>query len=170
MHVLVIRHGPAGDRDEFAKTGQDDSERPLTSDGKAQMRRAARGLHTVVPKIDTIASSSYVRAHQTAEIVAEPYDRIPVEILPALIPDGSRPEILRWLREAAPDATVAIVGHESDLSVLIAWLLTGEAKAFLELKKGGACVIDYDGRPPASPGAGHLGWCLTRSQLERVGA
>ena len=42
MRLLVIRHAPAEDRDEFAKTGKDDSERPLTDDGKAQMRRAAR--------------------------------------------------------------------------------------------------------------------------------
>jgi phosphohistidine phosphatase len=169
VRLLVIRHAPAEDRDEFAKTGKDDSERPLTDDGKAQMRRAARGLHTLVPQIDVLAASPYVRTTETAEIVAAAYDDIPVEPLRALIPDGSRREVLRWLRAEPSDATVAIVGHESDLSVLIAWLLTGSAKPWLELKKGGACVVDYHGRPPARPGNGHLAWCLTRSQLEKVG-
>lgn len=168
MHLLVIRHGPAGDRDEFAKTGKDDSERPLTDEGKAKMRRAARGLHSIVPKIDLLASSPYVRAQETAEIVAEAYDGKAIETLRALVPGGSRPEILRWLRAAPEDATVAIVGHESDLSELISWLLTGSAKPWLELKKGGACAIDYDGRPPARSGAGLLAWCLTRSQLENL--
>jgi phosphohistidine phosphatase len=170
VQLLVIRHGPAGDRAEFAKTGQDDSERPLTPGGKSKMRRAARGLHTLIRKLDLMASSPYVRARQTADIVAEAYDGIAVETLRALIPDGSRPEILRWLRAASPDATVAVVGHESDLSELISWLLTGKPTPLLELKKGGVCLIEYDGRPPARPGAGQLAWCLTRSQLERLGA
>ena len=30
MRLLVIRHGDAGDREEFAFTGRPDSERPLT--------------------------------------------------------------------------------------------------------------------------------------------
>jgi phosphohistidine phosphatase len=67
----VIRHAPAADRAEFAKTGKDDSERPLTDDGKTKMRRAARGLRSLVPKLDLLASSPYVRAHETAEIVAD---------------------------------------------------------------------------------------------------
>ncbi len=78
MRLLVIRHGPAGDRDEFAKTGKDDSERPLTTDGKAKMRRAARGLRALVPHIDVLASSSHVRAHQTARIVAGAYPGLDV--------------------------------------------------------------------------------------------
>lgn len=168
MLLLVIRHAPAGDSAEFAKTGKDDSERPLTAEGKAQMRRAARGLRSLVPTIDVLATSPYVRTTETAQIVAAAYDDIPVEPLSALEPGGSRQEILRWLRAAKPDATVAIVGHESDLSELIAWLLTGSAKPWLELKKGGACRMDYHGRPPARSGHGHLVWCLTRSQLEKV--
>lgn len=167
--LLVIRHGPAGDRDVWAKTGKDDSERPLTTEGKAKMRRAARGLRAIVPHIDILASSPYVRAHQTAKIVAGAYEGLDVQLLEALIPDGSRSDILRWLRTAPDNATVAIAGHESDLSELIAWLLTGSAKPWLELKKGGACLIAYDGLPPARPPAGRMEWCLTRGQLERVG-
>jgi phosphohistidine phosphatase len=168
--LLIIRHAPAGDRDEFAKTGKDDSERPLTSEGKAKMRRAARGLRALVPQIDLLASSPYVRAHQTAKIVAGAYGKLDIQLLKTLIPGGSRPEILRWLRSAPDDATVAIAGHETDLSELIAWLLTASPKPFLELKKGGACLISYDGTPPARPPAGRMEWVLTRGQLERIGA
>ena len=169
MQLLVIRHAPAEDRVEFAKTGEPDSERPLTASGARKMRRAAIGLRALVPSIDVLAASPYVRTRQTAAIVADAYDGMSVELLRTLVPDGSRPEILRWLRAAKPDATVAIVGHESDLSELISWLLTGSPKPRLELKKGGACLITYDGRPPARPGAGSMAWCLTRSHLERLG-
>ena len=34
MHLLVIRHGLAGDREEFAFTGRPDTERPLTKEGR----------------------------------------------------------------------------------------------------------------------------------------
>ena len=168
MKLLVIRHAPAEDRAEFAKTGKPDGDRPLTDAGKRKMRRAAAGLRSLIPSLDVLASSPYTRTHQTAEIVAAAYGGIAIEPLRALMPDGSRPEILRWLRTAAPDATVAIVGHESDLSELISWLVTGSPKPRLELKKGGACLIEYDGRPPARPGAGRMAWVLTRSHLERL--
>jgi phosphohistidine phosphatase len=170
MQLLVIRHAPAEDRAEFARTVKDDAERPLTAVGVRKMRRAARGLRSLVPALDALAASPYVRAAQTAQIVSKAYDGFTVEPLRALIPDGSRPEILRWLRALAPDATVAIVGHESDLSELISWLLTGSAKARLSLGKGGACLIEYDGLPPARPGAGRMEWLLARSHLERLGA
>jgi phosphohistidine phosphatase len=170
MQLLVIRHAPAEDRAEFAKTGQDDSKRPLTAAGERKMRRAARGLRTLVPTLDVLAASPYVRTAETAAIVAETYKGITVEPLRALIPDGSRAEVLRWLRTHGPDATVGIVGHESDLSELISWLLTGSAKPRLSLKKGGACLLEYDGQPPARPGAGQMAWLLTRSHLEQLGA
>jgi phosphohistidine phosphatase len=169
MRLLVIRHAPAEDRDEFAKTEKPDGERPLTPGGKRGMARAAKGLRQLVPSIDVLASSPYVRAWQTAQIVADAYSDLTITPVRALIPGGSRTETLRWLRTAGPDATVAIVGHEPDLSELISWLLAGSTKALLSLKKGGACLIEYDGHPPARPGAGTMAWTLTRSQLERLG-
>ena len=70
MNVLVIRHAIAEDRDVFARTEKDDDERPLTDEGRKKMARGAQGLHTLVPKLDLIASSPLVRAQQTAAIVA----------------------------------------------------------------------------------------------------
>ena len=52
MHLLIVRHAVAQDRDEFAASGQDDSERPLIKDGRKKMRLAARGLAAVAPAVD----------------------------------------------------------------------------------------------------------------------
>jgi pimeloyl-ACP methyl ester carboxylesterase len=52
MQLLVIRHAIAEDRDAFAASGRDDSERPLTESGRDKMRRVARGLRELVPRID----------------------------------------------------------------------------------------------------------------------
>jgi phosphohistidine phosphatase len=178
LDLLIVRHGPAGDRDEWAKTGKDDDERPLTPRGMREMRRAARGLRQLVTEVDAIGTSPLVRARETAAILAEVYDVVPDEA--RAIGDGDRHGILRWVRSAAAvvakkrgkteRVTIAVVGHEPDLSVSVSWLLTGRApdeeSPWMELKKGGACLLSFDGRP--RPRQAHLRWLLTRSQLERV--
>ena len=52
-----------------------DDLRPLTADGKRDMREAARGLRNVVPRLDLLATSPLVRAIETAEILGATYDR-----------------------------------------------------------------------------------------------
>src|SRR5918912_545668 len=47
MRLLVVRHAIAMDRAEFARSGKDDSERPLTKDGRNKMAKGARGLRAV---------------------------------------------------------------------------------------------------------------------------
>ena len=74
MHLLIIRHAIAEDRDAFAKTGKPDDLRPLTSEGRAKMIRCAEGLHVIAPEISVLASSPRTRAHETAEIVGREYD------------------------------------------------------------------------------------------------
>jgi phosphohistidine phosphatase len=180
LDLLIVRHGPAGDRDEWAKTNKDDDERPLTPRGTREMRRAARGLAELVNTVDAIGTSPLVRARETADILASEYDVVPEQV--PVIGDGDRHGILRWVRSAAAAVakkkrgkaervTVAIVGHEPDLSASICWLLDGRAidgnaEPWVELKKGGACLLSFDGRP--RPRRAHLRWLLTRSQLERV--
>lgn len=44
MKLLVIRHGIAMDKDEFARTGQSDDLRPLTAEGMSEMNRVAEGF------------------------------------------------------------------------------------------------------------------------------
>ena len=78
MKLLVIRHAIAEDQAEFAKTGKDDRERPLTKAGQRKMRKAAAGLKTLIDHIDIFASSALVRAVQTAGIISPKFDKIAV--------------------------------------------------------------------------------------------
>jgi len=73
VRILVVRHGPAGDREEWERTGKDDSLRPLTPKGKKEVRKAAAGLVRLIPSLDLIATSPWTRAAQTAEIVNREY-------------------------------------------------------------------------------------------------
>ena len=51
MQLLVVRHGIAVDHDEWAKEHSDDTERPLTAEGKKKMKECAKGLRALVPRV-----------------------------------------------------------------------------------------------------------------------
>src|SRR5215212_10056338 len=110
MQLLIVRHAVAEDRDEFARTGQDDAQRPLTKAGRRKMRRAVRGLRAVVPRIDVLATSPFTRAAETAKIVAAEYEGLEPETVSELTPDGKYKDLIGWLRGQAARDLVAIVG------------------------------------------------------------
>jgi phosphohistidine phosphatase len=167
MELLVIRHAIAEDRDAFASTGRDDSERPLTSAGRDKMRRVAAGLCREVPKIDLLASSPYTRAMQTAELVAEAYRIDEIKKVDALVPESPLDQFLTWLQRRSTAKVVAIVGHEPHLGELVTWLLSGIRESRVDMKKGGACLIEFEGQPGA--GLGVLQWLMGPGQLRRLG-
>jgi|SRR5687768_354609 len=167
MNFLVIRHAIAEDREAWALTGVSDDERPLTEAGRRKMKRAVRGLHRVVERIDVLAASPWVRAVQTAEIVARRYDDVPLARIESLIPERPLPEFLEWLKRLDQTDVVAVVGHEPHVSELISWLLTGRHGPLLEMKKGAACMLSFSGAPEA--GTAQLEWLLTPAQLRRIG-
>ncbi|HEY8196695.1 MAG TPA: phosphohistidine phosphatase SixA [Gemmatimonadales bacterium] len=165
MKLVIIRHGPAGDSEEWKAEGRDDRLRPLTPEGRKEMQRVAPGLARVVPTIDVLATSPLTRAAETAEIVAQAYDSKAI-VLEALAPDRDPDEVVGWLQKHPIDHTVALVGHEPHLSTLVGYLLTGTRKSFIDLKKGGACRLDLPGAP--QPGKGNLKWLLTPRELRRL--
>lgn len=167
MELLVIRHAIAEDRETFQQKGKPDAERPLTERGRRRMRSAARGLATLVPGIDVLATSPYARAVETAEIVSRAFrDAAPTPMtVDLLTPEGSFEALLTWLGEEPADRT-AIVGHEPHLSGFISWLLTGRHGSFVELKKGAASLLQLPPRGPA--GSAFLRWALTPGQLRAL--
>ena len=69
MNLYIIRHAIAVD--EGTPEYEDDSQRPLTDKGKKKMRQIAKGLRALGVEFDLILSSPYVRAKETAEILAD---------------------------------------------------------------------------------------------------
>jgi phosphohistidine phosphatase len=163
MQLLVIRHAIAEDAEDFARSGKSDELRPLTNDGRERMRAGVRGLRRVCPGVDVLGSSPLLRARQTAEIVAVEFGIRDIAEVDALRPGSKRADLLAWLRDH--DAgTVAIVGHNPDLSELTGWLVTGEPRSIVNLKKGAAVLLDFaDNRPRA--GGATLSWALTPAQM-----
>lgn len=165
MKLLIVRHGRAGKREEWEAEGRDDRLRPLTTKGKKEVRRAADGLHRLVPTLDLLATSPWSRAAETAEILAREYRRR-VETVEELTGDHKPEDLMPWLQQQQRD-TVGLVGHEPHLGLLVGYLLTGKSVSFVSLKKGGACLLEVPDSP--RPGTAVLQWLLTDRELRRVG-
>lgn len=165
--LILIRHAIAEDRDAAAAAGRDDTLRGLTKRGRARMARGAAGLRSLVPSINVLASSPLRRATETAAIVSAEYDGLAVTTVLALAPDAPLGEALEWLRRLRSAVTVAVVGHEPYLGTFATWLLTGVEESRTPLGKGGACAVEFDGRPRA--GEGRLEWLAPPGVLRRLG-
>jgi phosphohistidine phosphatase len=167
MLLLVVRHAIAEDPAEYARQHADDDGRPLTAEGRKKMKRAARGLRSLVPGLDRLATSPLTRALQTAEILAAAYDGIEPTTVAALAPGQPTAALAAWLGGELHHTAVAIVGHEPGLSRAVSWLLAGGERSFIELKKGAACLLACADQVGA--GSATLQWALSSSQLRDLG-
>jgi len=163
VRVVLVRHGPAEERD--PARWPNDERRPLTTKGKAQTRRAARGIARVADPVDRVVSSAAERAVATAEMVRSALDRPPkLETWPELAP-GNLPNPIfdRLRRSARPGQEVVLVGHEPTLAEFIGLALVGDDVSLVHLTKGGAACLEFPAQP--KPGSARLVWLLTRKQL-----
>jgi phosphohistidine phosphatase len=167
VNLVVVRHAVAKDREAFARTGADDSERPLTRRGRREFKKGARGIARLVGDVDVLATSPLVRAVETAALLARALGGVRAVRRSELEPDASPRGLLAWLGSHGRRATVAVVGHEPHLSLLVATCAAGRASDLLDLDKGGACLLSFEGAP--RPGGAKLLWLLTASQLRRLG-
>jgi phosphohistidine phosphatase len=164
MNIYILRHGIAA---EPGTPGiKTDAERPLIPKGERRLRAAAAAMRKMELSFDLILSSPYLRARQTAEIIAEELKlKKRLELSDALVPSGNAKNLVRQLNEWQPaPENVLLVGHEPYLSRLIALLATGNAGATVEMKKGALCKLEAEELE-----FGHcatLVWLLTPSQME----
>lgn len=163
MNLFILRHGLAVEPGTagYAK----DSERPLISKGKRKLWKIAQAIESMEISFDWIVSSPYLRARQTAEIIAEALDlRKKVECSETLTPAGSAKKLIELLnhREPTPD-DVLLVGHEPYLSDLISLLVAGDASMSVAMKKGGLCKLSADAL--AHDRCAILEWLLTPKQM-----
>jgi phosphohistidine phosphatase len=161
VELHVVRHAVAFDKD--PRVWPDDRLRPLTPEGEEAFGRAARGLRLLVPSVDILLSSPYVRSWRTAEILHEA-GWPPPSRCPALEVDRPPSDAVPVLRTYAEERSVAIVGHEPHLGRLVSLLVTGDQDRIpLELAKGGAASLSRDGS--VFPGGYSLVWVLTQELL-----
>jgi phosphohistidine phosphatase len=164
MNLYILRHGLAAERD--LQTFPDDSRRPLLLKGKARIRLVAQALQALEVSFDRVLSSPYLRASQTAEIVAARLGlKKRLDFCDELTPGGDPKALVRYVNRLQPvPEDVLLVGHEPDLSQLISLLISGGPTAAIEMKKGSLAklVIETELRYAR---CAILAWLLTSKQL-----
>jgi phosphohistidine phosphatase len=165
MDLYLVRHAAAFDFDPSYMS--DDSQRPLSPEGQKRFSRAALGLRGLVPSVDQVLSSPWVRAWQTAELLASEAGWPHPVACEALASGRAPAEVLQALQPYTGSAAIALVGHEPSLHELASYLLTADASnAQIEMKKG--AVVRLEVGEGLRPGAGRLLWLLPPKVLRAL--
>jgi phosphohistidine phosphatase len=166
MNLYIIRHGIAEDLG--AHNNQDDSKRALTEKGRIKMAGISEGLQDFGLELDLILSSPYLRAKETAEIVAETFKmKDKLVYSENLAPTGDHERLIDEINEKYGVENLAVVGHEPLLSSLASLLLSGQPSLNITMKKGSVCCLCFDKN--LSKGGAVLEWLLTPHQLIALG-
>jgi phosphohistidine phosphatase len=166
VNLYLLRHGIAVDPG--SPGYENDSERPLIPKGERRLREAAAAMKKLELSFDLILSSPFTRAKQTAEIVAEELKlKKRLEFSDELAPGGSFKALIQKLNGWEPALeNVLLVGHEPSLSRLVSLLMSGDADAEIEMKKGGLCKLEAAELQHGQ--CARLAWLLTPAQMELI--
>lgn len=172
VQLYILRHGEAGKRVAAGSAAAArDSERALTVAGREEVEEIADALSKLGIKPDLVATSPLKRARQTADIAAK---RLKVKKgslaeWDELKPEGRRADLYKKLAQSAgkPDSEVMIVGHEPQLSTLIAEVVFGApAPGKIVLKKAGLAKVTITSFQPSLKG--ELRWLLAPKHMKRM--
>ena len=163
MNLFLLRHGLAVDS---SKPGfKKDADRPLPPKGKQRLWRVAEAMEEMDLEFEAIISSPFVRAAQTADIIAEAFEiRKKLSTSDHLTPNGNPKLLLEHLNQLEPAPKgVLLVGHEPYLSQLIGLLVAGNTNALIDLKKGALCKLEIENLRCGR--CATLAWLLTPKQM-----
>ncbi len=149
ISLYLVRHGIAIDLAD--SKGASDELRPLTGKGRRRFRKAARAFGKLAGKVDFILTSPLVRAVQTAEILAGEVKHGEVAVLEELASGGVAALLAAVAKRAGTGKSVALVGHEPQLSSILTALahLGPEESSKLDFRKGAIVRLDVSGLPDA---------------------
>lgn len=132
MDLFLVRHAIAEER----KAGLPDAERALTDKGYSRFKLVVRTLVRSGFRFDRVYHSPWLRAVQTAELLAPLNDGPMVEVEGLAVPP--HPDFLASLE----GEHVACVGHEPWISDALSLLTTGNPNgSWLRFKKGGVAWL-----------------------------
>ncbi|GHC00914.1 phosphohistidine phosphatase SixA [Cerasicoccus arenae] len=162
MRLYLLRHAEA------SYDAPSDSERELTPKGEKSIEKLC-GLLKPKEFGDLLAvhHSTLLRAKQTAQLFREGLGlSIPQIEIAGLAPENDPLALLSFLHGS--DKDLMIVGHNPHLSILTAWLLTGNPSAdCIDFKKSGLLCLERGSGPSFRRPAGVwvLSWFLTNNPV-----
>lgn len=161
MDLYVIRHARAADAAFYGE----DSDRPLTPEGRHHASDLGRAMLRHGVRFDRVIVSPYVRAVETAELmlVALQYQG-GIEIARQLVPESTALNVLGAVIEPNRDCErLAIVGHEPVLGSLLSFLLQ---RKNIRPGTGAVVALKLAAAEPDKPERAALRWVMTPSHLE----
>jgi phosphohistidine phosphatase len=153
MDIYLVRHGEYVDLG--SKTLEQDSLNPLSDVGIALLQKQAKTLAAWQIPVEQIVTSPFVRAKQTAKILADGIGVALDEHVALTRTFFNVAGLTQILQEYAHTKHLMLVGHESDLSTVAAAVIGGGR---LELARGGMIRIALD---TIAPPQGRLIWLLS---------
>jgi phosphohistidine phosphatase len=163
MELYLLRHGLAVELENPDR--RRDFARELTGEGKRKLEHVSDALQALEISFDLILTSTYMRALQTAKIIATGLDLTEqVQCIEQLAPGASSRKLIEFINglKKKPQRLL-LVGHEPGLSQLISLLVTGDPGAFITVKKAGFCKLEV-GRLKHGKCAS-LEWLLTSAHM-----
>ncbi len=135
--LYLVQHGEAVSKEE-------DADRPLSTQGVADVTRLAAFLATAGIQVDQVFHSGKTRAHQTAEILASSIQkRLNIEQIAGINPNDPVDVFADTL--GAMRLPVMIVGHLPFMSRLVSHLLMHEDdKAIVAYQPGSVVCLEKD--------------------------
>lgn len=146
MRLYLVRHGEA--------EGQvtTDAARALTARGREDVARLWLWLAAQGVKPQRLLHSPYVRARQTAEIIAERFPGVARQELDLITPDGDPEVVLDWLQEQGAADSWALVSHMPLVDLLCGCLTDGARYPFAV---GSTACLEVE---VLAPGGARLIW------------
>lgn len=164
MNLYLMRHAIAADADEDTQ----DNQRSLTEKGRKKLGKIARNLEKLDLSFGLILTSPYLRARQTADVVADSLDIEPglVQESENLTPLGFGDKLVEEINAREPVNDLLLVGHEPFLSQLIGMLLAGDASLSIDMKKAGLCKLSIENLSYGR--CATLEWLMSPAQLVAI--
>jgi len=162
MDIYLIRHAdalPLG----TSGIGTDE-ERPLSEEGWKQAANLGKVFKKMGVTFDTIVTSPLARTQQTALQLRTMLElgESQVETRDELAPGGRPRKLARYLNGLSGQS-IALVGHQPDLTMYAGWLL-GDKTLPIHFSKGGAALVRLD--TAFGKAAGELIWLVTPKWME----
>ena len=154
MDLFLIRHATAADAAFYGS----DEERPLTDGGRQQAQQVGEALKKAGVAFDVMITSGYVRADETASLIAEALGYAGARSTDARLAPEARPvEIIEGVIAGRTEERVALVGHEPSMGKLLSALL---GKPGLSMSKGAVVRLAWDGK------RARLDWIVKPKKLD----
>jgi len=152
MLLIFLRHGQAED---FAASGRDE-DRALTAEGIAELEVIMPAAVRILPVVDRIIASPYLRATQTAEQFQLANQKLTgrknlIETCYSLTPSSDPADFIRYLEGNTAEVVLAVT-HQPFVSTAISVLSSGRESTAVSMPRASICSLEFVGNPAVGSG------------------